>query len=135
MRRRRLLIVALVLAVAGGVAVAVAQVGVQQGRISPQQALLNNVASIRLQIGPVLTRGRGTGGNPELGRKAARRGDIEIRNLTFAYDQHPVLRDVTLHVRPGETIGIVGRTGSGKSTLLSLITRTFEPPPGTIFID
>ena len=38
-------------------------------------------------------------------------------------------------MRHGETVGIVGRTGSGKSTLLSLITRTFEPPPGTIFID
>src|SRR5205085_7412454 len=40
-----------------------------------------------------------------------------------------------LKVKHGETVGIVGRTGSGKSTLLSVITRTFEPPPGTIFID
>jgi len=66
---------------------------------------------------------------------AVPRGEIDIRDLTFAYAQHPVLQDVSLHVRAGETIGIVGRTGSGKSTLLSLITRTFEPPPGTIFID
>jgi ATP-binding cassette subfamily B protein len=63
------------------------------------------------------------------------RGDIDVRNLTFAYDRHPVLRDVSLSVRHGETVGIVGRTGSGKSTLLALITRTFEPPPETIFID
>jgi ATP-binding cassette subfamily B protein len=63
------------------------------------------------------------------------RGDLDIRDLTFAYDQRPVLRDINLHVRHGETIGIVGRTGSGKSTLLALLTRTFEPPPGTIFID
>ncbi|HXH39561.1 MAG TPA: ABC transporter ATP-binding protein, partial [Thermoanaerobaculia bacterium] len=74
------------------------------------------------------------------------RGEIEIRNLTFSYGRtgdsvphEPVsrfaLRDITLHVRPGETVGIVGRTGSGKSTLLALITRTFEPPHGTIFID
>src|SRR5581483_4148648 len=60
---------------------------------------------------------------------------IEIRDLTFAYDRHPVLRNISLSVGRGETLGIVGRTGSGKSTLLSLITRTFEPPPGTIFID
>jgi ATP-binding cassette subfamily B multidrug efflux pump len=72
------------------------------------------------------------------------RGDMEIRHLTFGYREsnasrepaaHPVLRDISLTVRHGETIGIVGRTGSGKSTLLALITRTFEPPPGTIFID
>lgn len=38
-------------------------------------------------------------------------------------------------MQSGETVGIVGRTGSGKSTLLALLTRTFEPPPETIFID
>src|SRR5207237_10328097 len=63
------------------------------------------------------------------------RGDLEIRHLTFGYVGRPVLRDIDLKVKRGETIGIVGRTGSGKSTLLSLITRTFEPPPDTIFID
>ena len=62
-------------------------------------------------------------------------GDIDIRELTFAYDHHPVLKDISLSIRHGETVGIVGRTGSGKSTLLALITRTFEPPPETIFID
>jgi ATP-binding cassette, subfamily B, multidrug efflux pump len=67
--------------------------------------------------------------------EAGVRGDIEIRNLTYKYNTHPVLSNVSLSVRHGETVGIVGRTGSGKSTLLSLITRTFEPPPRTIFID
>jgi ATP-binding cassette subfamily B multidrug efflux pump len=73
--------------------------------------------------------------SPQSGERDGVRGDIDIRNLTFAYDTHPVLRDVSLSVRHGETVGIVGHTGSGKSTLLSLITRTFEPPPQTIFID
>jgi len=65
------------------------------------------------------------------------KGEIEIRHLTFRYPgtAKPTLRDIDLHVRPGETVGVVGRTGSGKSTLLALITRTFEPPPGTILID
>jgi ATP-binding cassette subfamily B protein len=65
------------------------------------------------------------------------KGEIEIRDLTFTYPgaNRPALRDIDLHVRPGETVGIVGRTGSGKSTLLALITRTFEPPAGTILID
>ncbi|HYO77875.1 MAG TPA: ABC transporter ATP-binding protein, partial [Thermoanaerobaculia bacterium] len=62
-------------------------------------------------------------------------GTIDIRNLTFSYGDRPVLRDISLSVSPGETIGIVGRTGSGKSTLLALLTRAFEPPPGTIFFD
>lgn len=63
------------------------------------------------------------------------RGDVDIRHLTFAYDKRPVLRDINLKIRGGQTVGIVGRTGSGKSTLLALITNTFEPPPMTIFID
>ena len=65
----------------------------------------------------------------------AAEGNLEIRDLTFAYDSRPVLRDVNLSVRHGETVGIVGRTGSGKSTLLSLITHAFEPPPGAIFLN
>src|SRR5205085_6474679 len=63
------------------------------------------------------------------------KGNLTIRDLTFTYDNHPVLQHINIDVRQGETVGIVGRTGSGKSTLLSLITRTFEPPPGTIFLD
>jgi ATP-binding cassette subfamily B multidrug efflux pump len=63
------------------------------------------------------------------------KGDIEIRDLTFSYGDRDVLRDIDLTVRHGQTVGIVGRTGSGKSTLLSLLTRAFEPPPGTILLD
>jgi len=66
---------------------------------------------------------------------AAIRGSIEIRHLTFAYNSHPVLRDVSLRVAPGQTLAIVGATGSGKSTLISLLPRLYEPPPGTVFID
>ena len=62
-------------------------------------------------------------------------GAIEIRNLTFTYGPRPVLRDINLTVRRGETVGIVGRTGSGKSTLLALLARFFDPPPRTIFVD
>jgi len=63
------------------------------------------------------------------------RGDLEIRNLTFAYQDRPVLQDIDLTVRHGQTVGIIGRTGSGKSTLLALLTRAFVPPPNTIFLD
>jgi ATP-binding cassette subfamily B protein len=65
------------------------------------------------------------------------RGEIEFRSLTFTHPgaAHPAIEDVTLRVPAGATIAIVGRTGSGKSTLLSFLTRTFDPPPGTVFLD
>ena len=63
------------------------------------------------------------------------KGDMEIRDLTFSYGARAVLRNIDLDVRHGQTVGIVGRTGSGKSTLLALITRSFEPPPNTVFLD
>lgn len=80
-------------------------------------------------VAPDVTAGEGTRVDAPV------RGDLEIRDLTFTYDRRPVLRNVSLEVRPGQTVGIVGRTGSGKSTLLALLTRTFEPPEGTVFID
>jgi ATP-binding cassette subfamily B protein len=59
---------------------------------------------------------------------------LEISDLTFSYGSVPVLKNVSLSLKEGQTLGIVGRTGSGKSTLLNLLTRSWEPPPGTIRI-
>ena len=63
------------------------------------------------------------------------RGRIEFRNLSFAYNGRPVLDRVSVTIKPGQTLAIVGATGSGKSTLVSLLPRLYEPPPGTVFID
>jgi ATP-binding cassette subfamily B multidrug efflux pump len=64
-------------------------------------------------------------------------GEIELRDLTFQYGDksRSALVAVSLHIQPGQTLGIIGRTGSGKSTLVSLLARVFDPPRGTIFID
>ena len=65
------------------------------------------------------------------------RGEIEFRDLTFLYpgESRPALRDVSFRAPAGQTVAIVGRTGCGKSTLLALLTRVFDPPPGTVFMD
>jgi ATP-binding cassette subfamily B protein len=63
------------------------------------------------------------------------RGDIEFRNLTFAYDGRVVLRHIRATIPAGTTTAIVGATGAGKSTLVGLLPRLHDPPPGTVFID
>lgn len=59
---------------------------------------------------------------------------IVVRDLSFAYGKssHPALSNINLEVKPGRTLGIIGRTGSGKTTLMKLLLRTYDPPPGTI---
>jgi ATP-binding cassette, subfamily B, multidrug efflux pump len=69
---------------------------------------------------------------PEL---RAVRGDIEFRNLNFAYDGKPVLHDLSLTVPAGTSLAIVGPTGSGKTSLVSLIPRIYDAPEGTVLID
>ncbi|BCS17450.1 uncharacterized protein APUU_10278A [Aspergillus puulaauensis] len=63
------------------------------------------------------------------------RGGIEFRNVSAAYSSDLVLRDVSLSIRPGEKVGICGRTGSGKTSLMLSIFRMIELNSGTIDID
>lgn len=63
-------------------------------------------------------------------------GEVKFHNMTFGYDSHkPVLRDINLHVQPGEMIGLVGHSGAGKSTLINLICRFYTPDSGQLQID
>jgi NHLM bacteriocin system ABC transporter ATP-binding protein len=64
-------------------------------------------------------------------------GDIEMNNITFAYDQEVgnVIDNLSLHIKPGEYVGIVGSSGCGKSTLLKLLLGFEKPQRGKIYYD
>ena len=63
------------------------------------------------------------------------RGDVELRNVYFAYGQSIVLRDVSFRVPAGGSLAIVGQTGAGKSSLVNLIPRLFDVQQGEVLID
>lgn len=62
-------------------------------------------------------------------------GHIKVENLTFAYNDRPVLKEINMEIKPGQTIGLIGTTGSGKTTLVSLLAHLFPVKPGMISID
>ena len=72
--------------------------------------------------------------NPELTGNRMR-GEIEFRNLTFAYGDRPVLDNVSLLIPAGTSMAIVGPTGCGKTTLANLIPRLYDAAPGMILLD
>ena len=73
--------------------------------------------------------------DPAIAPDAVLKGDIEFRHLDFSYGDTPVLKDISLHIPQGSTLAIVGPTGCGKSTLVNLISRVYDAPEGTLFID
>lgn len=65
-------------------------------------------------------------------------GKIEFKHFNFAYPDDPnnlILKDITLKINTGETVGIVGKIGSGKSTLVNMLFRLYNVNEGTLFID
>ncbi len=68
------------------------------------------------------------------------RGEIKFENVSFRYEgkqeeNAPILENISFHIKPGETVAVVGQTGSGKSTLVQLINRTYDASEGRILID
>lgn len=64
------------------------------------------------------------------------KGEITFNNMSFSYIEGiEVLHDINLHIKPGETIALVGSTGAGKSTFVSLVARFYEVTKGSITID
>ena len=67
---------------------------------------------------------------------AHREGHVQIQNLAFSYDPNkPLIENLNVEAKPGQTIAIVGPTGCGKTTLINLLMRFYEPQQGQILID
>ncbi len=63
-------------------------------------------------------------------------GHLRLEHVTCGYDEgRPILRDIDLEVRPGETVALIGPTGAGKSTLAGLVPRFYDPWSGRVTID
>ena len=60
---------------------------------------------------------------------------IEFRGIWFAYNSEPVLQDINLLIKKGQTVAMVGKSGAGKSTLADLLPRFIDPDNGSILID
>ncbi|NNC76566.1 MAG: ABC transporter ATP-binding protein [Woeseiaceae bacterium] len=80
---------------------------------------------------PILSRSGTAIGGPEPER------GLELEHVSFAYpgSESNALEDISLQIRPGESLAIVGENGSGKTTLIKLITRLYEPTSGRILLD
>lgn len=62
-------------------------------------------------------------------------GDIEFKNVTFAYKEKEVLHNLSFKIKANETIAIVGKSGSGKSTIFNLLTKNYDNYKGDIYLD
>ncbi|MFF8368513.1 ABC transporter ATP-binding protein [Streptomyces lydicus] len=100
------------------------------------QAVVRDEPVVR--VGPAVRdepAGPGHGGGPQDAP-----GGLVFSGVAFRYpdappDAPPTLKDITLHVRPGETMALVGATGSGKTTLTALVPRLYDPTAGRITLD
>ncbi len=62
-------------------------------------------------------------------------GEIEFRNVGFSVEGKTILRDVSFHVAPGQTVAVMGPTGGGKTTMINLLARCYDVTEGAVLVD
>ena len=122
-------------AVAAATAMALRLNGVSHWIMWEMANLFENIGTVQDGIG-ALARPVSIRDIPDARELQVVRGDIHFSHLTFGYvPGKPVVSDFDLNIRPGEKIGLIGRSGAGKSTIVNLLLRFYEAPPGSIRID
>jgi phospholipid/cholesterol/gamma-HCH transport system ATP-binding protein len=105
--------------------------GAERSRRSEDHARIRNERFARSAIRDALTE---TGEHQKSGL-AVDTPVIALENVFLAFDERPILEDISVSVQPGETLVIVGESGTGKSTILKLILRLLVPDSGAVSID
>ncbi len=123
----------------GAVAMAVGLVlrisGMSQWIMFEASALFENIGTVQDGMSSIAVERRVVDA-PDAPPLRVERGAIELREVRFAYGEGtPVFDGLSLNIRPGERVGIVGRSGAGKSTLVNLLLRFYDLEEGAILVD
>ncbi|MGI2323640.1 MULTISPECIES: ABC transporter ATP-binding protein [Methylococcus] len=122
-------------AVAAATAMALRLNGISHWVMWEMAALFEHVGTVQDGMN-TLSKGHTVTDRPDAKALQVSRGDVRFEAVGFAYGGGPpVFRDFSLHIRPGEKIGLVGRSGAGKSTLVNLLLRFYDADSGRILID
>ncbi len=122
-------------AVAAVIAMALRISGMSHWIMWEMTSLFENIGTVQDGVG-TLSRPRAVVDAPGAATLTVPRGEVRFDHVTFGYGSHkPVIADLSLTVRPGEKIGLIGRSGAGKSTLVNLLLRFHDVDGGRILID
>jgi len=122
-------------AVAAATAMALRLNGISHWVMWEMAALFENIGTVQDGINTI-ARPHAVVDRPDAKPLVVTRGDIRFEHVSFAYGgKGQVIDDLDLSVRPGEKIGLVGRSGAGKSTIVNLLLRFYDTERGRILID
>ena len=122
-------------AVAAATAMALRLNGISHWVMWEMAALFEHIGTVEDGI-TTLTRPHVVVDAPDAHPLVVKHGDIRFEHVSFGYGgRNNVVDDLSLHIRPGEKIGLVGRSGAGKSTIVNLLLRFYDVASGRILID
>lgn len=122
-------------AVAAATAMALRLNGISHWIMWEMAELFEHVGTVEDGI-RTLSRRHAVKDRPDARRLQVTRGEVVFDRVSFGYGgKVPVIDDLTLHIRPGEKIGLVGRSGAGKSTIVNLLLRFYDVDSGRVLID